>query len=74
MYLLLLGQILFTVLHLSYSWDLPPAQFLTQFAMEHDRSSITLYIPTGMSTKLINDHRKAIARYIFMSKYKMHTV
>ena len=58
MYLLLV----FSILHLSFASLLPPPQFLTQFAEEHDRSSIVICIPTGMNTKLIHEHRMQMAR------------
>ena len=58
MYLLLV----FSILHLSFASLLPPPQFLTQFAEEHDRSSIVICIPTAMNTKLIHEHRMQMAR------------
>ena len=62
-------NVLFSILHLSCSWNLPPAQFLTQFAVENDRSAVTLLMPKGMNEKLIDDHRKEYIIVIYGLKY-----
>ena len=62
MYFPKLALLLFTTLHLSSTSSLPPPLFLTNFAEEHDRSSILLCVPTSMNTKKIHEHRLQMAR------------
>ena len=43
------------------SWILPPGMFLHQFALKHNRASITVYLPsTDVSKTLIRNHQKSL--------------
>ena len=42
------------------SWVLPSGNFLNEFAITHDRSSITVYLPSSdVSRKLIKNNQKS---------------
>ena len=46
---------------LNASWVLPPGHFLREFAIKHDRASITVYLPSrDASRKLIRDNLKTV--------------
>ena len=40
-----------------FAWNLPPVQFLTQFAMIHDRTQLSISVPS------IGMHRKSLVNY-----------
>ena len=43
------------------SWVLPPGDFLTQFALKHNRASITVYLPSkNASRNLIKRNKKSV--------------
>ena len=53
------------IIHFTTSWELPPAQFLIDFANLHHRKSITIYLPENVSYKpnLVNWNNIFIERY-----------
>ena len=43
------------------SWNLPPGDFFRDFAITHDRTSITIYLPTtDFTLKSIRSNQKSI--------------
>ena len=45
-----------TTLTIVQSWILPPGDFLSDFASEHDRTSIIIYLPQNIPQKWIKNH------------------
>lgn len=47
----------------SSAWVLPPAGFLSDFVLFHDRVSIMIYLPESAQDKWIKWHHKELAKY-----------
>ena len=46
-------------------WVLPPGSFLSEFAISHDRASITIYLPTrDISARMIRNHQKSVTKIL----------
>ena len=44
-----------------HGWLIPSAKFLNDFAVAHDRISITVYLPDNFSGEWVKWHRKSFA-------------
>ena len=57
-------NILILCISLTFAWDIPPANFLCEFAIAHDRSSIIIYLPNNLSKEWINWHKNSFSKYV----------
>ena len=53
---LLQSTILLIHWDLTFSWNLPPVDFITSFAQKHDRSKLVVCLPEGMKEMDVNNH------------------
>ena len=53
------------VLKLCHGWNLPPVQFLSQFATINDRTQLSVSVPSDMTLKTMNSYYKELARSVY---------
>ena len=53
------------------AWDVPPANFIKEFAIEHQITSITIYMPTENVSPWIAWHKEHFAKFFNNSNRKM---
>ena len=44
------------------AWDIPPANFIEEFAIEHQITSITIYLPTENASPWITWHKRHFSK------------
>ena len=44
------------------AWDVPPANFIKEFAIEHQVTSITIYLPTEDASPWITWHKSHFSK------------
>ena len=64
MELILLGLIFAQCISPIVAWVVPPANFITEFAIQHQLTSVTIYLPTNMADPWISWYRKYISKYV----------
>ena len=50
-----------------YSWVVPPANFINEFAIQHQLTSTTIYLPTNIADPCwISWYRKYFSKYVYV--------
>ena len=47
-----------------HAWVVPPANFINEFAIQHQLTSITIYLPTNMADPWVSWYRKYFSKYV----------